>query len=216
MGSDRTPPQDVTLAMTGSFIAKIAERQPDKVVLVGHSLGGISISDAAERVPKAIAGLVYVTAVLLPNGASAMELVLKNGKLPDGVSLDKDGAVLVIDPNCARDRYYNGCEENEVRNALAHLVPQPTRPMRDSLTVTPRRFGVVPRAYVECLQDNAIPLDFQRSQREVMACHPIFSMKTDHSPFIQRPDELSAHLIAAAVAFDSLCGSGSSHLTVGV
>ena len=62
MGTDRIPPQDVTLEMTGSFIASLARRQPEKVVLVGHSLGGITISDAAERAPEAIAGLVYVTA----------------------------------------------------------------------------------------------------------------------------------------------------------
>jgi pimeloyl-ACP methyl ester carboxylesterase len=201
MGADRTPHQEVTLAMTGGFIAELAKRQPEKVVLVGHSMGGVTISDAAERAPEAIAGLVYVTAVLLPNGASAMELVTRSGKLPDGISLDSDGAVLIIDPDYARERYYTGCEEDEVRNALARLVPQPTRPMRDRLAVTSSRFGAIPRAYVECLHDNALPLGLQRSQHEATACRPIFTMEAGHSPSMQDPEGLSAHLITAAAAF---------------
>jgi pimeloyl-ACP methyl ester carboxylesterase len=201
MGADRTPPLDVTLATTGGFIAELAQRQPEKVILVGHSLGGITISDAAERAPEVIAGLVYVTAVLLPDGATAMGVVMSSGHLPTGISLSSDGATLTIDPDCARERYYNGCDEGDTQNALARLVPQPTRPMRDRLIITSGRFGMIPRAYVECLHDKAIPPDFQRSQYEAMPCHPIFTMETGHSPFMQASEELSAHLIAAAAAF---------------
>jgi pimeloyl-ACP methyl ester carboxylesterase len=201
MGADRTPPQDVTLRMTGGFIAELAQRQPEKVILVGHSLGGTAISDAAERVPEAIAGLVFVTALLLPSGTSAMELLVSSGKLPEGINLSTDGAALTIDPDYARERYYHGCDENDAQDALARLLPQPTHPLRDRLTITSDRFGTVPRAYVECLHDRALPLDFQRSQHEAMACHPIFRMETGHSPFMQAPNVLSAHLIAAAAEF---------------
>jgi pimeloyl-ACP methyl ester carboxylesterase len=200
IGADRTPPRDVTLAMTGGFIAELAQRQAEKVILVGHSLGGITISEAAERAPEAIAGLVYVTALLLPNEASVMEV---SGKLPEGISLSSDGAVATIDPDHARERYYNGCDDSDAQNALARLVPQPMRPRRDRLSLTPGRFGAIPRAYVECLRDNAHPPDFQRSQHEAMACRPIFTMETGHSPFMQDPEGLSAHLIAAAAAFGS-------------
>ena len=203
MGAERAPVRDVTLASTGGFIAQLAQRQPERVVLVGHSFGGVTISDAAERAPNSIAGLVYVSAVLLPSGASAMDLVLRSGKLPAGVSLSSDGAEITIDSDHARERYYKGCDEADARDALARLVPQPTRPMKDQLFHTPERFGTIPRAYIECLHDNALPLDFQRSQRETMPCHPIFRMKTGHSPFLQDPGGLSTHLIAAAAAFSS-------------
>jgi pimeloyl-ACP methyl ester carboxylesterase len=208
MGADRTPPQDVTLATAGGGIAELARRQPEKVILVGHSFGGATISDAAERAPEAIAGLVYVTAVLLPNGASVMGL--RSEKLPQGISLSGDGAVMIIDSEFARERYYNGCDEDDAQDALARLVPQPTRPLRDRLTLTPGRFGAIPRAYVECLHDNALPLDIQRSQHGAMACHPIFTMETGHSPFMQDPQGLSAHLIAAAAAFGTRRGPDES------
>jgi pimeloyl-ACP methyl ester carboxylesterase len=204
MGSDPTPPQDVTLEMTGEFIAALARRQSEKVILVGHSLGGITISDAAERAPESIVGLVYVAAVLLPNGAEWMCNLMRNGKLPEGLSLSDDGAALTVDPEHARELFYNGCDDADVQEALAHLVPQPTRPMRDRLTLTSGRFGAVPRAYIETLHDNAFPLATQRSQQAVLPCRPVFTMKTGHSPFLQAPDALTAHLIAAAEVFRSL------------
>ena len=200
MGTDGIPPEDVTLEMTGSFIASLARRQPEKVVLVGHSLGGITISDAAERAPEAIAGLVYVTAVLLPSGAAAMGTLKSTGKLPPWISLSSDGATVSVDPDYARERFYNGCNEVDVKIALARLVAQPTRPMFDQLTHTPERFGAIPRAYIECLNDNALALDVQRSQQAMLPCRPVFTMQTGHSPFIQAPEALTAHLIAAAAA----------------
>jgi pimeloyl-ACP methyl ester carboxylesterase len=139
MSADRTSPHDVTLEMNGSFIASLARRQPEKVILVGHSLGGITISDAAERAPEAIAGLVYVAAVLLPSGAAAMRTLKNSGKLPPGISLSSDGATLSVDPGYARERYYNGCNEADTQSALARLAPQPTRPMLDQLVHTPER-----------------------------------------------------------------------------
>jgi pimeloyl-ACP methyl ester carboxylesterase len=208
MGAARTPPQDITLATTGVFIAELAQRQPEKVILVGHSLGGVAISDAAERAPEGIAGLVYVTAILLPNGASAMGLM--GGKIPEGISLSSDGAVFTIDLDYARERYYNGCDEDDAQDALARLAPQPTRPLLDRLAITSERFGTIRRAYVECLHDNALPLGLQRSQHEAMTCDPILTMETGHSPFMQDPKGLSAHLITAAEAFGPRHGPDQS------
>jgi hypothetical protein len=34
-----------------------------------------------------------------------------------------------------------------------------------------------------------------------LPCRPVFTMQTGHSPFIQAPEALTAHLIAAAAAF---------------
>src|SRR6218665_3432598 len=41
------------------------------VVLVGHSLGGMTISGVAERMPERIARLVYLTALVPQDGESA-------------------------------------------------------------------------------------------------------------------------------------------------
>jgi pimeloyl-ACP methyl ester carboxylesterase len=196
------PPQDVTLALTGGFIADLARRSGEKVVMVGHSLGGITISEAAERAPEAVLGLVYVAAILLPDGAAVIGNLVGGDETSNLVRASAGGAALIADPNVARDRFYNGCAEHDAQSALARLVPQPTRPMRDRLRLTSSRFGAVPRAYIECLQDNAHPLCLQRSQQAKLPCDPVFKMATGHSPFLQAPEALAHHLIAAAAAFE--------------
>ncbi|WP_342344920.1 alpha/beta fold hydrolase [Sphingomonas sp. CFBP 13603] len=49
-----------------------AERNP--VVLVGHSFGGITISNVAETIPERIKTLVYVAAFLPRDGVSLLDM----------------------------------------------------------------------------------------------------------------------------------------------
>lgn len=206
-GYDQVAPQDVTLKLTGGFIADLARKQAEPVVLVGHSLGGITISEAAEQAPEAILGLVYLAAFLLPDGAQVMGNS-KGGAGPSpSITISADGATLNCDPALAGDIFYNGCEPADIAEACARFTPQPTRPMRDILTLTPERYGSIPRAYIECLQDNAHPLPLQRSQQAALPCDPVFAMDTGHSPFVQAPAALVANLVAAAEAFERAAGS---------
>src|ERR1700682_3324645 len=73
LGIDRTPPNDVTLELWTDQIAALARAQADPVVLVGHSRGGIVLSEVAERIPDQVRTLVYVTAFLLEDGRSLQD-----------------------------------------------------------------------------------------------------------------------------------------------
>src|SRR5579864_1849577 len=70
MGKDKTPLSKISLALWADFVADVITNQSEPVVLVGHSRGGIVISEAAERVPERIAMLVYLAAFLVPHGTS--------------------------------------------------------------------------------------------------------------------------------------------------
>ena len=55
-----------------------------------------------------------------------------------------------------------------------------------------------PRAYIECTDDNALPLKMQRKMQAALPCDPVITMDSDHSPFLSAPADLTAHLIALA------------------
>jgi len=74
-GSDKTPANDITMETYVNQLLAILDGQPEKVVLVGHSFNGITVSRMAELRPKKIDRLVYLTAFLLPNGASFYDAV---------------------------------------------------------------------------------------------------------------------------------------------
>ena len=67
-GEDKTPIADVSLAAYTERVCEILDQQSEKVILVGHSLGGLSISQAAELRPENIEILVYLSAFLLKDG----------------------------------------------------------------------------------------------------------------------------------------------------
>lgn len=80
MGDDRTPLAQVNLASWADQVADIIREQEKAVILVGHSRGGLIISEIAERVPEKIKLLVYLAAFLLPSG----ETLLSNAPKEDG------------------------------------------------------------------------------------------------------------------------------------
>src|SRR5215216_4193676 len=73
-GDDQAPNRKVTLeAMADRIVTKL-EQLSGAVVLVGHSLGGMAISAAAEKTPERIRILIYVCAFLPRSGESLLAL----------------------------------------------------------------------------------------------------------------------------------------------
>ena len=71
-------------------------------------------------------------------------------------------------------------------------------PNATAIHVTPARFGSVPKAYVECLRDKALPVELQRQMASNSECRIAASLDTDHSPFFSMPRELVASLLDLA------------------
>jgi hypothetical protein len=65
------------------------------------------------------------------------------------------------------------------------------------LALSEGRFGRVPRIYVKCRRDRAIPLPLQQLMVVAMPC-PVVSMDADRSPFYSAPDQLAMALASIA------------------
>jgi pimeloyl-ACP methyl ester carboxylesterase len=63
-GDDKTATASVTLKSYVDRICEIASAQTEPVILAGHSMGGVAITQAGENCPKQIRALVYVCAFL--------------------------------------------------------------------------------------------------------------------------------------------------------
>src|SRR5215471_17226659 len=77
-GQDRTPIREITLAAYTKRVCETLDDQAEPVILVGHSMGGIVITQVAEERPEKIQTLVYLTAFLPQNGESLLQLARMN------------------------------------------------------------------------------------------------------------------------------------------
>ena len=199
-GEDDTPVAEVTLdAYADKVCSVLAEGPP--AVLVGHSMGGVVITQAAARCPERIAGLVYLAAFLPSDGQSLLDLT----QLPEGAGdqvqanlvVDGDPPVATMPPDAARTAIH-GCADDEAAAwAVARRGPQPVAPFGQPVRIEPANreaFEALPRAYVTCLQDRAIPPALQRRMFETAGCDPVIEIDTDHAPMLSRTDETLAVL----------------------
>jgi pimeloyl-ACP methyl ester carboxylesterase len=192
-GSDATPPDDIRLDTWAWQIRELLESRQHPVVLVGHSRAGVIISRVAELVPGRIARLVYLAAYLLPAGSSIADTARDDaGSLVAPNMLPAEsGVTCTLRPEVLRDAFYGDCDDATVRFALEHLRPEPLRPLATALRITDQRFGTVPRAYIECTRDRTISLAAQRGMQARLPCDPVFTLASDHSPFLSHPGELA-------------------------
>jgi pimeloyl-ACP methyl ester carboxylesterase len=197
-GADPTPPGQVQLA---DYVARVGEalaRQPQPAVLLGHSMGGVVITQAGEEHAPRVRCLVYLAAFLPRHGESLGRLASADSAVTPNLRPDREAGVVRFDPAGARDAFYADCEDTDVAAAVARLCPQPVAPWTQAVLLGARYAGL-PRHYIECTRDRAIPLAEQRRMVAAAPCR-VHSLDAAHSPFYSMPDRLADVLDAIARA----------------
>jgi pimeloyl-ACP methyl ester carboxylesterase len=198
-GSDQTAPGDITMEDYIENLSALLNKQSKPVILVGHSFNGITASQVAEFHPEKVKSLVYLTAFLLPNGSSFLRAV-------QGVK----GSTAVDNFAFSEDKSYAFVNEEEIQNAFAHdipkeafdqakpfIVPEPAAPLSYELEITENAFGNIPKYYIECTEDRAIPIDIQRAMYQGKV-KKSYSLESSHTPNFSQPDKLATILLEIA------------------
>jgi pimeloyl-ACP methyl ester carboxylesterase len=197
-GVDKTPTADVTLDACAERVGAALATLPGPAVLVGHSMGGVVITEAAERYCERVAGLVYLTAIVLRDGEAMTDNPVKASprEFMAGFIPTPDGIATRFDPARMRDALYADCSAADLALAQLCLVPQATAVMQTPIRATPERWGAIPRSYITCSEDRALTLEGQRGMLERVGFDRVVEMQGSHSPFFSRPAELAEHLAA--------------------
>ncbi|CAM4498751.1 pimeloyl-ACP methyl ester carboxylesterase [Paenibacillus endophyticus] len=86
-GMDKTPVTDVTLNDFTDRLCGILDSENGKVILIGHSMAGLVITQAAEFRPQKIQTLVYLCAYIPKNNQSLIQIAQSEKKETDEPSL---------------------------------------------------------------------------------------------------------------------------------
>jgi pimeloyl-ACP methyl ester carboxylesterase len=204
-GHDQTPPDAVDVGLYARRIVEIVDGVVGPVVLVGHSMGGVAVEQACELRPDRIALAIYLAAFLLPDGMSVMmfyerylEPWMRGAQTR--ITVSSDGLTSSIDPASAVEVFYHQADRALAATAARRLTPQPESARRSRLSLSPERFGQVPRVYIEATRDRSVHLPLQRRMQALTPCLAVMSLDTDHAPQLSAPDALTALLLEAVAA----------------
>ncbi len=195
-GRDWTAARDISMQSYVESVCDILDAQPEPVILVGHSRGGIVISQAAEHRPEKIRTLVYLAAFLIPNGEAMLPTALSDTEslIVSNLVVNQEQGYHMLKAEAFREALYTDCSEEDVALATALLTPEPNAPVATSLNLSDEHFGRVARVYIETLRDKGVTPALQKKMYTVTRCQKIISMETSHSPFLSAPEQLASHL----------------------
>jgi pimeloyl-ACP methyl ester carboxylesterase len=176
-----------------------------KVVLVGHSFGGLVISAAAEADPASIASLVYVAAYLPRVGTIPGDSLQDLSMSDHHGAWQQDSFLPAADYATAsvnqRDRaaiFANDADAATAQAIADAMVDEPLAPLATPVPLTADRFGSVRKAYVVTLRDEAVSTDFQLTMLGRGSVEEAVPLDSGHSPQITAPTALTEAILRAA------------------
>jgi pimeloyl-ACP methyl ester carboxylesterase len=197
-------PSDDPAAMFDDYADVVAgeleARGGDDVVVVGHSLAGLTIPLVAAR--QRVSRLVYLCALVPVPGSSFMDQLASEDMLDLGYVAglgepDGEGRRGWADEGLARHFMYADCDAEATEQAVARLRPQAQSPYAQpcSLDAFPAR----PSTYVVCGEDRLVKPDWSRRIARERLDADLVELPGSHSPFLSRPADLASVLHDAAV-----------------
>ena len=166
--------------------------EDDDVVLVRHSLAGLTIPLVAARRP--LGGLVYLCSLVPLPGRSVLEQlgVEPDALLPGyeaGVEDDENGTGTWIDAEIARRILYADCDDEVAEAAIARLRPQARTPYEVPCPLD--ELPEVRSTYVVCGEDRLVNPDWSRRVATGRLGAELIELPGSHSPFLSRPADVA-------------------------
>lgn len=180
------------------------------VTVVAHSMGGAVLTRVAQEAPDLVAHAVYLAAFMpasgFPAGAYSLQPEYAGDLLTTCVRADPlaiGAARLDItspDPEyrrLLREALYGDVDEATAEAAIALLGSDaPNGIAVGATTLTADGWGRVPRTYITCTRDRALPPAMQqRFIREADMAFPdnptvVVTLDASHSPFLSMPERV--------------------------
>ncbi|KAJ1439576.1 Alpha/Beta hydrolase fold [Sesbania bispinosa] len=189
----------------------------EKVILVGHSLGGLSVSVAMEKYPEKISVAVFISAIVVSENltyqAHVQERRRRIGSILDKQYFIFDGAdkAPIFSPagiKLLASRLYQLSPAEHLTLALSLVRPVPpsvgdVELVSKQTAVTKYKNGRVPKIFIIAEKDNLFTQDFQEwiIDRTGTYAEVKVMENSDHMVMFSKPEKLSSKLLKIAYKF---------------
>jgi pimeloyl-ACP methyl ester carboxylesterase len=183
----------------------------ESFVLVGHSMGGLTVAEVARRVPGRVRHLVFVSCIVPPEGATMIdslpEAVREMTRQSLGRAQGGDFSLGIgMSDELKRFMFCNDMDEAQARFVLERCGHECPTPFLETVS----RAGLppaLPKTYVRLLRDQALSPEDQDRQIANLRAAPggsvaVVELDTGHDVMVSAPGALAEVLerIAAASA----------------
>jgi pimeloyl-ACP methyl ester carboxylesterase len=148
----------------------------DEVVLVGHSLGGLTVTAAAGLLGERVKHVVYVAAMVAGQTGAPIDLLPQPLRAVVRRRLARlgggSGGYLELPAWVVRRYFCNGLDDADTRTVQGLVCPEPTAPLLERVqrSTLPAH---LPRTYIGFRSDRAIPHFMQRRFASRIGTSPV-------------------------------------------
>lgn len=220
-GIDRTDPNTVFTMEAynqplSHFLSHLKDDQ--KVILVGHSVGGASVTDALCKFPDKIAMAIYLAAsmqnpkdhpIIAKHESKGVSKEKKAGaddifELIYGQGTDQEPTGVIMKKHYQGLKYYNKSPLEDSTLASMLLRPAPYRALKGSeeFAEAPQEVESVPRVFLKTLEDHMFDLGRQEAMIALWPPSQVHCLDSDHSAFFSNPSGVFDCLIKAATSIN--------------
>lgn len=196
-GLDKTPAYQLSMDVYRDKVVDAISQLDGKVILVGHSMGGVVVTSVAEKIPSKISKLVYIGAFIPTSGQSLGELANTDPDSQLGPQLVQSDDKLTLDvkPDLLTYLFINDGTQTAKDQVVANYRPEPAIPFGNKIILTNSNFGAVEKVYIKTLRDIVISPRLQDRMIASAGIKEIYSVNTSHSPFLSQPQAVSDLLV---------------------
>lgn len=172
-------------------VSSFAQSLDDAIVLLGHSYGGVVITQAAASIPR-LRAVIYLAALRPEIGQSAADTLHDEPKTLLDDAIERAGDRLNLRPTLAGRALFRDSPVEVVEAAVTRLHAQPVATLRQALTQ-----DLPPHCsshYIVCTDDRSIAPSVQRKMGE--RCASVTELDSSHMPQFDQAEALVS-IIAA-------------------
>ena len=178
-----------------AVVSEIESRDLHDVVLVGHSLAGLTLPRVVGRVPERLAGVVFVSCCVPPHGRSTLEHLghQEVRELAEHAPISEPGPPAVLDADLATAIFCNDMDAETTAYTLSIMGPESAGVVREAMDLSGMS-APVPRTWARLTRDVIVTPDQQDASIAALGETDVVDLDSGHMAMISRPRELAAIL----------------------
>ena len=196
-GSDSTPTYTLSIDAYANKVMDAINAINGKVILVGHSMAGMVVSEVAEKIPTHIEKLVYISAYLPVSGQALLDLANTDAASALATNLipSSDSLTLDVTHDSIADAFCRDCSADLKAQVLSNFRVEPAIPFTNPVTLTTANWGSVNKFYIHTELDRIVSIDLQNRMVAASGIKQIYSINASHCSFLSVPQKVTDILL---------------------